>query len=336
MTWPKTRVSLKAVAAEAKVSVAAASMALANSPRISLAVRRRVWAISRQLGYEPVKRSTPARYDFQASRVGRIGFVALGDSLRRPGTGLVVMQLIAVTSQLGMRLESMSCEDVSDPARATERVVDFGDALSGLIVIGMSVPAVFDGLAAAHIPFVVVGSCSLDTPVNVVNFDHVGAGRTATAYLIAKGHRRIGFVCDRISLRSHNAMWQDGYRLAHSDAGLQVDPGLSRVTGVLDGGLERAGTDFLTGPDAPDAYIVPNLYLTETLITSLHTLGRDAPVCGVRFQETTGGRSGNFPCVVYSVQAWVEHAIVRLTSLCQKPGQPPHQIIVPFETRNMT
>jgi hypothetical protein len=135
--------------------------------------------------------------------------------------------------------------------------------------------------------------------------------------------------------RSHNGLWYDGYRLAHADAGVPVDPGLLRVTGVLDGGLDGVAREFLSGPDAPGAYVVPNLYLAEALIASLRSLDRQAPVCGAHIKEVSNTRSHNSPGVVYSMQVWAEYALARLATLRQNPGQMVQQTIVPFETCNM-
>ena len=94
---PKPR--LREVAKYAKVSIGAASRALADHPNISGETKRRVREASRQLGYQPKSPKAPR----VAGAAARIGFVALGTPLANDSNSPLLYHLSRVTMVQGRK-----------------------------------------------------------------------------------------------------------------------------------------------------------------------------------------------------------------------------------------
>jgi LacI family transcriptional regulator len=108
-------------------------------------------------------------------------------------------------------------------------------------------------LERQRIPFVVVDSDSATSAsVPTVGANNWNGGLLATRHLIELGHRRIAVIsgpADVLCSRARVA----GFRSAHDDAGLPVDPDLVRYGNFyVDGGYEHA-MRLLTGPNRPTA-----------------------------------------------------------------------------------
>ncbi len=108
-------------------------------------------------------------------------------------------------------------------------------------------------LARRSIPFVVVDTDGA-TPASVptVGSNNWNGGLLATRHLIGLGHRRIAMISGPIDVLCSRAR-VDGFRSAHDEAGLRVDPDLIRHGNFyLEGGY-RHGLDLLRRPDRPTA-----------------------------------------------------------------------------------
>jgi GntR family transcriptional regulator, arabinose operon transcriptional repressor len=98
---------------------------------------------------------------------------------------------------------------------------------------------VYSELIIRDFPFVVIDRRIDLLGVPFVACDNETAMRELVAFLIAKGHTRIGFFCNSIETMSSERERYKGYCEAHIAAGLSVKPGLLfRVTRDIGGGTE--------------------------------------------------------------------------------------------------
>ncbi|WP_214404949.1 LacI family DNA-binding transcriptional regulator [Pseudonocardia lacus] len=105
------------------------------------------------------------------------------------------------------------------------------------------------------LPLVILGERSSDGTFDHVGIDDVSASRDATAHLIGLGRRRIAAIGDQPYATGEAAQLRTrGYRIAHADAGLDVDeslivrrPRFNRIDGA------DAMRQLLARPDPPDA-----------------------------------------------------------------------------------
>lgn len=193
--------TLQDVATRAGVHRSTVSLALRNNPRISAAVRERVQAIAREIGY----RSNPLVTALMRSRRSRqiakhVVLAYVTDYPTRygwrpphhdrpdyfPGAA-------ARATELGYKLEHFWLgEPGMTPARFAQILTSRG--INGL-VIGRLPP----GLSEIHLPWehfsaVAVGLTLIRPDLHRVSEDAFASATEAIARCLARGHRRIGFV----------------------------------------------------------------------------------------------------------------------------------------------
>jgi len=336
----KKQVKMSDVAAGAGVSVAAVSMALADSPQISEGTKRRVRATCRKLGYKARQRRRGAgrgRPHYGLMVVGR----AAQDDVVLP----VVNDLASRATAAGSRLEVGAIPDTSDRRATARHLVAFCRGLDGFILTGVLGRDARRAIAQAGIPHVVVGRVLADWPPSSppehmasVSCDGVAMGRYAAHWLMARGHRRIAFVCAAMPRGMYVSEWADGYRLAHADAGVTVDDGLVRVADE-DESVGAAVRALSALKPRPTACVIPDPRVALGVLGA----GRDAGLCfDKRSVVLTGPERtlahwdlGEYP-VVTEDSAGMADAALRMLAL-QRGGDSAAAMhwVVPFLSRNM-
>jgi len=127
------------------------------------------------------------------------------------------------------------------------------------------------------IPFVVVDTDSATTAsVPTVGSNNWNGGLLATRHLLELGHRRIAIISgpdDVLCSRARLA----GFRFAHDEAGLGVDPELVRYgTFYLNAGYEH-GMALLDRPDRPTAIFAGSDLQALGVLRAARRLGLDVP-----------------------------------------------------------
>jgi len=128
-----------------------------------------------------------------------------------------------------------------------------------------------------RIPFVVVDSDSATSAsVPTVGANNWNGGLVATRHLIELGHRRIAVISgpeDVLCSRARVA----GFRSAHDEAGLTVEPGLVRYGNFyIDAGFEH-GMQLLAGPDRPTAVFAGSDMQAMGVYRAAQQLGLNIP-----------------------------------------------------------
>jgi DNA-binding LacI/PurR family transcriptional regulator len=240
--------TIRDVARHAGVSVATVSRVLNDVPVVRSEVRERVRAAITELGYRP---SATAR-NLSLGRSQAIGVVA--PFFTAPS---VVERLRGVVDRLGEHGYDLMLFDVETPEQRGDAFRDFARRarVDGLIVI--SLPLLAEEvrmLQRDNLPVVMVDIRHADVPH--VAIDDVRGGELAAEHLLAKGHRRIGFVGDLAANPfgfTSSERRRRGYRVALERAGVRPDERLERV-GRHDRHEARAlATGLLGGDDRPTA-----------------------------------------------------------------------------------
>jgi LacI family transcriptional regulator len=114
--------------------------------------------------------------------------------------------------------------------------------------------------------------------------DNVGGARAAVEHLLAKGHRRIGFLGDRPDMFTAAERFR-GYREALANQGVAED--LELVRHPMFRGVDAYETtcDLLDGKDPPTALFAGQNLISMGAVRALHARGRQHEVALVSFDD---------------------------------------------------
>jgi DNA-binding LacI/PurR family transcriptional regulator len=213
--------TIRDVARRAGVGVGTVSRVLNDNPSVSEEAAARVRDAIEELGY---RRSSTAR----ALSVGRsqaVGVVAPFFT-----SSSVVDRLRGVVEHLSNNDYDVMLFAVETLRQRADAFRDFArrDRLDGLLVISLPVSdQEVESLRRDGLPIVLVDVAHANLPHVVI--DDVRGGELATEYLIAKGHRRIGFVGDvptNLFGFTSSEHRRQGFRRALRRAGIRAVPEL--------------------------------------------------------------------------------------------------------------
>src|SRR4029453_3050257 len=222
--------TMKDVAAAAGVSRTTVSNAYNRPGKLSVAVRARVLAAARELGYagpDPVARS------LRTGRGGTLGVLlaeALAFAFDDPAAILLLREVAEAgqLADLGLSLLPAPPERPTGTATATLAVTRA--VVDGFLVYHLpdghpSIPA----LLGRRLPTVVVDGPELQG-VPLVGVDDRGGARQAAKPLLALGHRRFGVLVDRIAADAYRGPVDDQRRGASGFRAAPLPPaGLPRA-----------------------------------------------------------------------------------------------------------
>jgi LacI family transcriptional regulator len=257
----KPRPRLRDIADRMQLSVTTVSMALRGSDEIASETRARIQQLAQRMGYAspPHGRRTRRSPQVQQRRYG-LCFLGAGPGV---STNALVRGASHAALQTRARVEVLMIPELSEHQRVLDQVLEFGAKLNGVLLWGFIDRTLLEGLSAAGVRYVVLGISPFLTGelpeklVHVISHDAMGMGWTATASLLARGHRRIGFVCETMPPRMYNANWLAGYRQAHWEASVPIDESLCVVTGQLGTAGDKGSEAILWLPpdQRPTAYV---------------------------------------------------------------------------------
>jgi len=265
---------LSDVARLAGVSIPTASQALNGHARISAETRRRVREAARQLRYTP----------HAAARrliLGRSNSIAIV-----PGTNLTGLfsDLFyrALLSGVGGVFEETGFRMLITPAiRSATEVPQFiqmarGREVDGVLVAGVVEAAWINAVTVTGMPVVLLDNHDPELSVLAVVNDNAQGAYSATRYLTALGHTRIGLIGAAVTY-PFGPETRAGYRRALRDAGLPVDPNLE-VSSPIDVDRARASTGrLLTLPNPPSAIFAVTDAMALGVIKAAHDRGWSIP-----------------------------------------------------------
>src|SRR3954447_7681190 len=269
---PRRPATIRDVARHAGVSVATVSRVLNDIPVVRTEMRDRVRDAIADLGYRP---SSMAR-SLSLGRSQAIGVVAPFFT-----TPSVVERLRGVSQRAGHLGYGLMLFDVETPEQRAGAFRDFArpGRLDGLLVISLPLlDAEVEGLERDGMPVVMVDMGHPRVPHVVIDDAH--GGELATEHLLARGHRRIGFVgdLDRNPFGfTSSEQRRDGYRRALRRAGVEAAPrleargrhGREEARDLARGLLDRA--------DRPSAIFAASDTQAIGVLEAAHALGLRVP-----------------------------------------------------------
>lgn len=342
----RPQASLKHIAQLAGVSISTVSMALADHPEINSDTKRRIRVLSRQIGYRKSRRRPNGLARALDARTAlRFGFILLGSPLQDPFHASTLEGLSDAASRDRNRIEVCAIEDVSDLHQVTERCLAFARALDGVVLTGYVSAELLEELQTVGIPHVVMGH-PMSRPADdrwqigqVVTTDNVAMGELATQTLVGYGHRRIGFVCERLPRGLWFDRWLRGYKLALLESGITADPAWVHVAGRAFAGGEPAAAAMAELGEPPTAFVVPDARTAGSFRAAMRArgveLGPRSLVVSGQLQFLTQFGVDDCPWIGFDVPLHTDVAVRQLRHLCVERMPCATEVIVPFATRGL-
>ena len=214
---PRSRVTIRDVAARAGVSHQTVSRVINNSERVSPETRARVKAVIEELGYRP---NAIAR----SMSLGRTCMLAcIAPNLRDYTFACLIEGAEAKVREHGYFLLSSSARDEEVFAEIIEQLVESRRA-TALMVINPYIDLRYTQLPK-NFPYVFVGSRSQDESIPSIKLNDELAAYEATKHLIKLGHRRIAMVTGPM-VEDPAQDRCEGFDRALSEAGIELDPSM--------------------------------------------------------------------------------------------------------------
>lgn len=213
------KVTMKAVAERAGVSVATVSRALRQPNLLKPETLKIIQTAIRELGYNyTIPLETEKIPDAVCVLLPTTLTAAFADTL-------LGIQDATFKHSLTVSMGATNYDAATERA-LLERFV--GQQPTGLILTGYSMsnePLVRE-IAESGIPCVVIWESNNDRTLSYVGFDNYRAFYDLTRYVIGLGHRRIGLICGPFSKSERAQRRLTGYRTVLDEHGIEYDPSL--------------------------------------------------------------------------------------------------------------
>src|SRR4051794_8084174 len=288
--------TIRDVARRAGVGVGTVSRVLNGSASVSAEAHARVHHAMEQLGY---RRSAIAR-SLSVGRAHALGVVAPFFT-----TPSVIERLRGVADRLAELDYNIVLFSVENTAQRADAFRDFArhDHVDGLLVISLPLTdEEVDGLRRDRLPVVMVDVAH--PRVVHVGIDDVHGGELAAEHLLAKGHRRIGFVGDTpenpFGFTSSERRLK-GFRRALREAGVERVPSLETRGHYGREPARALAMALLRRDDPPTAVFAASDVQAFGVLEAATTLGlrvpEDVAVMGLSGNQcgAGGGRSAVRP-----------------------------------------
>ena len=268
------------VAALAGVGLKTVSRVVNGEAGVSAALEAKVRRAIEQLNY---------RRDANASMLRRLGgkTQTIGlvlEDVANPFSSALHRAIEDSAHARNMLVFAGSCEE--DPQRERELIGSFRERrVDGIIVVPASHDHTYlyeEQRAGTALVFVDRPAGHLDA--DSVASDNVGGAVEAVEHLIARGHRRIAFLGDLLSISTASDRL-DGYTQALATAGIERDSTLIR-TGLRDPETARTAVEELLAlPDPPTALFTAQNLLTIGGIRALRSAGLQREIALLGFDD---------------------------------------------------
>lgn len=265
------RVTIRDVAGDAGVSVAAVSKVLRDAYGVSDTLRTKVKASIERLGYRPHAAARGMR-----GQTYTLGLII--PDLHNPFFADILAGINTALERTQYQLLLGVCE--SDPATETALIEAMGDRrMDGLILIGSRIG---DNLVevAGRIPTVVIalhaqGETNYDT---VNNDDRLGAS-LVVQHLVAAGYKHIAFLSQQISVNEKAMVTMQreaGYRASMKDAGLSKNVQVV-YAGQKSRETQTVARHMLEQRHRPDAIFCWTDFIALEVLSVARDLGLNVP-----------------------------------------------------------
>jgi LacI family transcriptional regulator len=268
------------VAALAGVGLKTVSRVVNSESGVSPELAAKVQSAINQLNYRRDVNAATLR------RLGRktqtIGLVL--EDVSNPFSSALHRAVEDAARERGVLVFAGSCDE--DAERERELIGSFRERrVDGIIVVPASHDHTYlhdERRAGTALVFVDRRASHLDAD-SVVS-DNRGGARSAVRHLLERGHRRIGFLGDLLSISTAEERLR-GYGQALESAGLEVDDGLVRA-GLRDpNAAARALEEMLALPEPPTAFFTAQNLVTIGGVRALRRTGREREIALIGFDD---------------------------------------------------
>jgi LacI family transcriptional regulator len=268
------------VAALAGVALKTVSRVVNAEPGVSPELEARVRGAIEQLNYRRDANAATLR------RVGRktqtIGLVL--EDVSNPFSSELHRAVEDAARERGVLVFAGSCDE--DPVRERDMIGSFRERrVDGIIVVPASHDHTYlyeELRAGTALVFVDRPASHLDAD-SIVS-DNFGGAAQAVVHLLERGHRRIGFLGDLLSISTAEERLR-GYRHALEGAGVPLDQDVVRTELRDPDAAARAVAEMLALPDPPTAFFTGQNLLTIGGVHALRSAGRERDIALIGFDD---------------------------------------------------
>ncbi len=268
------------VAALAGVALKTVSRVVNSEPGVSPELEARVRHAIEQLNY---------RRDANAATLRRVGgkTQTIGlvlEDVSNPFSSELHRAVEDAARERGVLVFAGSCDE--DPERERDLIGSFRERrVDGIIVVPASHDHTYlyeERRAGTALVFVDRPASHLDAD-SIVS-DNFGGAAQAVAHLLERGHRRIGFLGDLLSISTAEERLR-GYTKALESAGIPLDDDVVRTELRDPDAAARAVDEMLALPDAPTAFFTGQNLLTIGGVHALRRARRERDIALIGFDD---------------------------------------------------
>jgi LacI family transcriptional regulator len=268
------------VAALAGVGLKTVSRVVNSEPGVSPALQAKVTRAIEQLNYRRDANAATLR------RLGRktqtIGLVL--EDVANPFSSALHRAVEDAARERGVLVFAGSCDE--DPDRERELIGSFRERrVDGIIVVPASRDHTYlhdERRAGTALVFVDRPASHLDA--DSVISDNVGGATRAVKHLLDRGHRRIAFLGDLLSISTARQRL-DGYTRELEAAGVAIDPDLIRSELRHPDAAAQAVEEMLMLREPPTALFTSQNLVTIGGLRALHRAGREREIAVIGFDD---------------------------------------------------
>lgn len=261
--------TIASIAAETGVSVPTVSKVLNGRADVAADTRARVELALRRSGYQRRRSQSPGLTPPLIDLV----FHEIGSAWAME----IVRGVEQTASRAGVGMVLSSLDGRHNPEQGWMDRVLARRPLGVILVLSTLDPTQRHQLESRSIPFVVVDTDG-ETPADVatVGSNNWHGGLSATRHLLQLGHRRLAVVSGPENVLCSRAR-VDGFRSAHDELGLSIDPGLVRYGDFSTDGGYRHGRALLERDDRPTAVFAGSDMQALGVLRAARELGLKVP-----------------------------------------------------------
>lgn len=280
----RERATMRDVAALAGVGLKTVSRVVNGVPTVAPELAERVRTAMDKLGYRPNLTATSLRRS--DGRTQTIGLLV--EDVGNPFSAALFRAVEDVARERRVLVLSGSLDEDPDRERELARTL-IDRRVDGLIIA----PAGSDhryvlAEQQAGTTFVFVDRLPSPLLADAVVTDNRPAAMRAVQHLLDVGHRRIGYLGDRLAIQTARDRLA-GYVDAMTAAGLAVDDTLVRNELRSAAEAQAAAIESLRSPEPPQAFFASQNLVTIGAVRALHELGVARDVALVGFDDVSLG-----------------------------------------------
>lgn len=219
------KLNIDDIAKLAFVSKSVVSRVLNNRPNVSTEARERVWKVIKENNYTP----NAAARSLVTDRTYEISILAPRRENNVLANGFWSLIFLGISEQALKRGYFVSLSMISGDMEETinDRIV-YGRNFDGYILITREVTdVVVPALRSREVPAVLIGHDPENPDFSSVDVNNIKGAYDATKHLIDLGHKNIAAIMGNLHMQE-SIDRLTGYEKAHKDAGLAINPTLTK------------------------------------------------------------------------------------------------------------